>query len=132
MSQVASGCTAVVERGPSCMFIRLQNAEESNACEGLAEGIWNILRQHLTYCLVLEMEDVEVLPSVLIGQLVMLHKRIAAQGGILRLSGLHERNRQVLQTMRLDLPHYANRSDALLGPRRAKPRSAARDQAHLR
>ena len=125
MNALAEGWSAQIERGPDCLFIRLDCSAKDN-CDfsNLAEQIWSILTQHFTYRLVLELERVPLLRSELIGQLMMLQKRISDHDGMLRICGLSPGNQQVLRTCRIAprLPHYLNREDAVLGARPHRPR----------
>jgi anti-anti-sigma regulatory factor len=54
----------------------------------------------------------------------MLQKRISTHGGVMRVSGLSPSNQQVLRICRLDrqIPHYANREQAVWGQRPQQPR----------
>ena len=67
--------------------------------------------------IVLELDQIEVLNSHLIGQLVRLYKLIREHDGVLRLSGLSPYNLQMLHTCRLDdrLVPYHDRREAVLG-----------------
>ncbi len=123
MVQLSSGWSVQVERGPDWVFMKLDpdvNRMESN---GLADEIWTVLEKHLTYRLILEMEGVRTLASQLIGQLMLLQKRIYAHGGLLRLCGVSHGCQDALMISRLRsyLPLYGNRHEALLG-RPDKPR----------
>ena len=83
----------------------------------MADGLWELLQRHFTYWLVLELDQIEVLNSYLIGQLVRLYKLIRAHDGVMRLCGLSAYNRRVLQISRLDdrfLP-YRDRQEAVMG-----------------
>jgi anti-anti-sigma factor len=70
------------------------------------------------------MDQVEFLCSHLIGQLVMLQKRVLQHGGALRLCGLTPSCQEVLRLCRLItvLPVYESRSDAVMGRGLVKPR----------
>ena len=118
MLQLAPGWNLDVERGPDWLFVRL-HCEPDHIWDSppLAETLWSLLGQHFTMRLVLECEEMQLLHTTLLGQLVMLHKRVAQSGGLLRLSGLSRHNREVLQTCRLDgrLPNFADRNEAVLG-----------------
>jgi anti-anti-sigma factor len=119
------GWSVEVERGPDWLFVRLRGVEfGADASVSLAEEIWRMLEQEFTRRLVLEMQDVSVLPSELIAELVRLHKRISAHGGLMRLSGLSEANQKVLQQCRLAdrFPQFANRPDAVMGQHSNHPR----------
>ena len=76
MVQAAAGWELDVERGPDWLFVRprLANAQASDTPQ-LAEEIWALLEQNFSRRLVLEMDQVPLLYSHLIGQLVWLYKR---------------------------------------------------------
>ncbi len=117
--------TMDVERGPEWLFVRLHGPDNGEA-EGteLANRVWAALEQHFTYRLVLELDDVSLLRSYLLGQLVMLNKRIHSHGGMLRLSGLSDVNLEALKACRLDhsFSRYATREHAVMTHSPAKPR----------
>lgn len=104
-----------IDRGPGWLIVQLTPVDEPY--DNLADRLWGLLNQHFVYRLVLEMEYVDFLPSQLMGQLVMLHKRVLKHGGALRLSGLSEECLQALHTCRLDqaLPHFRSRAEAVRG-----------------
>src|SRR5207247_5632184 len=105
-----------LDRGPNCLFVRLC-PHCGPACEEaeLSERVADLLDQHLTNRLVLEMDQVDLLNSLLLGQLVDLSNRVRTQGGLIRLCGLSPFNQDVLRATRLDrrLPHYADRMAAV-------------------
>ncbi len=128
-----------VERGPDWLFVRLPDLggggsgaakakgpeEETGLCvEHLADQLWNLLNQHFVYRLVLEMEQVRLCSSSLMGQLVMLQKRVLQHDGALRLCGLSPQCQQALHLCRLDqvMPNFRNREDAVHGRAWTKPR----------
>ncbi len=113
-------CEFEVDRGPNCLLVKIKGLEDSADTPPLARNLWSVLEQHLTYRLVLEMDEVDSLDSHLIGQLLALGKRIEDRDGVLRLCGLSERNQQVLETCRLNehFLAYQDREDAIMGPRR--------------
>ncbi|HZZ74173.1 MAG TPA: hypothetical protein VFE24_18200 [Pirellulales bacterium] len=78
----------------------------------------------MTYRVVLELDEVALIHSYLLGQLVLLSKRAINHGGILRLCGLSPENQNVLHTCRLylGLPNYQDRGDAVRGHRPIQPR----------
>ena len=123
--EVAPEWSLAIDRGPDWMFIRLSPPRDGDTGEiALAEMIWDKLQQSFCHRVVLEMDDVKFLRSWLVGELVRLHKRVAANGGMLRLCGLSPANHDVLRISRLDdhFPAYRNRTDAVMGYRPAKPR----------
>jgi anti-anti-sigma factor len=113
-----------VERGPDWIFIR-PHPPAASWDEGppLAEAVWAILEQSFTYRVVLELDQLALLRSCLIGQLVMLAKRVHSHDGLLRVCGLSPQNYEVLAASRLNtvLPNYHDRSEALMASRR-RPR----------
>ncbi len=125
MLDVAPGWSVDVERGPDWLFVRLHaHTEAIFDAAGLADMLWQVLQQQLTHRLVLELDDLPILSSQLIGELVRLHKRIEQHDGLLRLVGLSERNLEALRLTRLDgsFPHYASREDAVMCHNGARPR----------
>jgi len=118
MTQLASGWQYDLERGPECLFVRLRSDDPNADAEPpLAQQLWSVLDEHLTYRLVLELDQIELLHSFLIGQLLLLGRRLHAQGGMLRLCGLSAHNRLALAALQLEdqLPTYKNRFDAVVG-----------------
>ena len=102
-----------VDRGPGWLFVRLHGGGFD--ADEVADRLWDILNKHFVHRVVLEMEDIEFLPSSLLGQLVMLQKRVMQRGGALRLCGLSPQCHETLHLCRLDqiLPCYQNRDDAI-------------------
>lgn len=125
-----------VARGPGCVIVRphyldpqlLAEAAETadtSAIEdltvseiaSLAEDIWAILEKHLTYRVVLDMDEVVQLTSRLLGQLVALQSRVDAHGGTVRVCGLSPSNENVLDIthLRSRIPCYDSRGEAVHG-----------------
>jgi len=114
-----------IDRGPDWLFIRLRPPPGPDSGEvPLAEMIWQRLEQSFCHRVVLELDDVRWMRSWMIGELVKLHKRLAASGGMMRLCGLSEANQEVLRACRLNdrFPAYRNRTDAVMGHRPMQPR----------
>ena len=126
MQTIAPGCELDVERGPDWLLVRIRHLDPTECDEpALADRLWQLLQQHFTYRLVLELDQVKVLNGRLVGELLELCRRIEKHEGVLRLCGLSPYSRQVLHACRLDerLPPYADREDAVMGrPHGAKPR----------
>src|SRR5262245_1298326 len=117
---VVPGWAMDLDRGPDWLFVRLRPPRHGDTQEfGLAETIWEMMEQSFNHRLVLEMEDVWLLRSWMVGELVKLHKRVASTGGTLRLCGMNDGNQDVLRTSRLDdrFPQYRTRGDAVMGHR---------------
>ncbi len=111
-----------IDRGPDWLFIRLH--PDSFDADNIAERLWEILDRHFIYRLVLELDDIDFLPSHMMGQLVMLQNRVMQHDGALRLCGMTPECEQALHLCRLDkvLPNFHCREDAVLGFVHAKPR----------
>ncbi len=126
MVQLAPQWTMDVERGPGWLFVRLHGPDDGDA-EGvdLADMLWSLMERHFAQRMILELDDVPLLRSSLIGNLVRLHKRIATHQGMLRICGLSNQQQEVLRACRIDgcIPQYASRTDAVMGTRHPiKPR----------
>ena len=125
MLETAQGWSVKVDRGPDWLFVRLYGSPDNGGdYSNLAEHIWTVLEQHFIYRLVLELDQVPTLPSSLIGQLVLLHKRLHMHNGLMRLCGLSDGQRSALESCRLEarFPHYGNRDEAVFGYRPLQPR----------
>ncbi len=123
--QVAAGWEFDVERGPHCLFVRLHapaNIFEEDA--SLARRIWDTLDNNLCRRVVIEMDELTILPSYLIGQLIQLQKRVHANDGFMRICGLRPECASLLEIHRLGdrLYPYADRHAAVMGHVVAKPR----------
>lgn len=119
-TQLSSAWTFDVESAANWSFIRLRGPDNGDA-EGtpLAEMIWQSLDCHPSRRVVLDMSEIKILRSVVVGQLVNLHKRICLQGGTLRVAGLSDDNYRVLVACRLHerFPRYASTDDAIMDDR---------------
>ena len=113
-----------VERGPGWLFVRLPDVPIYDQGMDLADQLWTLLNQHFVYRLVLEMDEVHLLSSSLMGQLVMLLKRVLQHDGALRLCGLSLSCQQALHLCRLDqiMPNFPTREAAVRAYACSKPR----------
>jgi anti-anti-sigma factor len=125
MLDTASGYELDVERGPDSLLVRVVQVDASIAdtCE-LAEQVWGLLKQHFTYRLVLELDEVGMLTAHLVGQLAELYERIERHDGLMRLCGLSPENRDVLHACGLEdrLVLYHDREEAVMGRCHPLPR----------
>ena len=118
MYETISGWELDVERGPNWLFVKVKGPKEANGdAFSLAERVWTLLQEHLADRLILELDDVGLFNSSLLGQLVLLHKRIGSHGGVMRLCGLSPHNQAVLHCCRLDerFSCYPTREEAVRG-----------------
>ena len=123
--QLAPGWHMDLEHGPEWLFVRLAPPEDLFADSvDLAGALWNFLEQEFTFRLVLELDQLPLLTSHLVGQLLRLSKRIYSHGGMLRICGLSDSNQQVLRISQLagKFSQYRDRHDAVMGHRPKNPR----------
>ena len=107
-----------VDRGPNWLFVKLRTHEAPQQdVPQFAEKLWSISSRHFIYRLVLELEDLEKLPSGMMGQLVMLQERLAQCGGALRICGLSPECEETLQSCQMDsaLQNHPSREAAVMG-----------------
>lgn len=131
MLQLAPGWTMAVERGPDWLFVRLSGSDSADLQDSgdlqetmLSDVLWSQLEQHLTYRLVLELQDVPLLCRETIDQLLLLQGKIDAQGGLLKVCGLSDENFEALnaQQSQARFPRYCNREEAVMGYPPNRPR----------
>ena len=61
MIEVAPGWSIDATRGPDWLFVRIHAGDSQwGSADGLADAIWNLLRQHFTNRVVLEMDDLQL------------------------------------------------------------------------
>jgi anti-anti-sigma factor len=125
MPAIAPGWEMKVDRGPGWIWAKVCHPDsDCSDTPPLADQLWSLLERHFTYRLLIELDDVNILNSFLLGQLILLQRRIRDHGGLMRLSGVSPFNLEVLRTHGLDgyLPVYSSFEDAVTGcfPRRAK------------
>ena len=124
MAELAPRWQADLERGPDCLIIRLRPSKNGPIEDRqLASEMWSLLEQHLVHRLILELDDVGELRRETLGELVKLSRQICERDGLLRICGLSENNRAMLQASRDSerMPHYATREAALM---RSRPLTA--------
>lgn len=125
MTQLATGWNLEVDRGPEWLIVRLAHDGSSLGQDvSFAEAAWNAMQQHFAQRIVLDLHEVPLIHSFLVGQLVLLHKRVTSGGGIMRVCGLTPTNESVLHTARLHdrFPNYESCEAAMHGHLPNKPR----------
>ncbi len=114
-----------VDRGPDWLFMRVRPPDDGfDDFVEFAETIWSLASAHFIYRVVLEMDEIQMLPSRLIGQLVLIQKRLRTRGGVLRLSGLSDECQGVMHSCRLDdnLKSFPDRESAVKAVLPERPR----------
>lgn len=124
MVELALGWDLEVERGPDWLFVRVERADACDESPQLAEKVWELMQQQFMSRVVLELDHLQTISSYVIGQLVLLHKRVTTNGGLIRLSGLSQGAYEVLEIARLAdrFPRYRDRTEAVRGYRPMQPR----------
>ena len=103
MTNIAHGWELREERQDAWLCVTLTPQDgEADATPPVAEAVWEAANRHHVQQLVLELYDLQLLHSYLVGQLVLLARRVHAARGALRLVGLSEQNVQVLRACRLE------------------------------
>ena len=107
-----------VDRGPNWLFVKLRSREATpGQVSQFADKLWSISSRHFIYRLVVELENLEEMPSGMMGQLVMLQERLAQCGGALRICGLSPECEEKLNNCHIDsaLQNHPSREAAVMG-----------------
>ena len=131
MLETATGWGLDVDRGPDWIFVRVHPRDGFDDAPGLAESVWTVLEQHFIYRVVLEIDEIALLHSPIIGQLVLLSKRVHTHGGLLRLCRVYGgRGRLVVDDV--DGGHVRRAAARGGGARNIQLAEAAEILGHLR
>ncbi len=117
MLAIAPGWELKVERGPQWLWVKLEHPEPlCSDCPPLAEQVLSLMERHFVHRLVLELDDLDLLNSYLLGQLIVLDRHIREQDGLLRLTGVSPHNQEVLETHGLKgrFALYSDLTDAVM------------------
>ncbi len=124
--QLAPGWRTKLEHGPDWLFVKLYGPHGVDAdVTGLAESLLMLLREELTRRMVVELDEVEAISADFVQELLGLHDRLGAEGGLLRLCGLSCEHQELLREIDelCRLPQFRNRQEAVMGFHRpGKPR----------
>ena len=114
---VADGLEMEVDRGPNWLMVKLRCEDPIDDAPQIADELWSIASRHFIYRLVLELEELDSLPSGFMGQLVLLQERLAQCDGALRICGLSPECEESLHSCQLEsaLPNHASREQAVMG-----------------
>lgn len=104
-----------INRIDDWIVVRLSAADEQIE---LANAVWTALEQASIYRVILKLDQLNVLRSRLVGDLVRIYKLVQEKQGAIRLCGLSDSNQMVLRMNRLDgrLPHYPDLQAAMSDP----------------
>ena len=117
MLKVVPGWELDVERGPDCLLVKVRKPRRrAGSAPRLAEVLWSVVEQHFTYRLVVELDQIKTLDDEILGQLLLLHDRVAERGGLMRICGLSPRNHRLLLQRQLEdrLVPYQDRVEAVM------------------
>ena len=118
MIETISGWQLDVDRGPNWLFVKVRRPKEPTwDTPRLAERVWALLQEHFADRLILDLDEIGFVTSSFLGQLILLYKRIASHGGMMRLCGLSSQAQEVLHCCHLDqrFSCYPNREEAVMG-----------------
>jgi hypothetical protein len=123
---LAPGWKTELDRGPDWLFVRLYGPDGDAAdATGIAESLCLLLRQEFMRRVVLELDQLAMLPQDLIDELMLLHDALDREGGMLRLCGLCEEHQEILDQNDFSnrITQFRDREEAVLGfYRPSKPR----------
>jgi len=122
---VGYGWYVDVESAEECLFLTLRAEGDCFGSEPpLADALWTIAAQYSDHRLVIDMHALTWLTSYIVGQLILVHKRVHMHGGWLRLCRLSDANCQVIRLLRLSdrFPNFPSRQEAASNHRPQKPR----------
>lgn len=135
MPTLTRGWLFEVERGPSCLYVHpipqpMSSLEtDSDVIEdpaiGFCDAIWELMDQHLSCRVVLELDQVADISPQFVNELVQLHQRVESHAGIVRLCGLCDESREMLahsDVGRVSELGFATRDEALMAGRAGRPR----------
>jgi anti-anti-sigma regulatory factor len=121
MFAILPGCELQVKRGPDWLIVKIQSLDGCEENSPLAEIIWALMQQHLAHRLVLELDQIPVLNSFMIEQMILLYRKIYEHDGVMRLCGLSAYNRRVLHSLENRFEVCRSSIDAVKGNIMQKP-----------
>jgi anti-anti-sigma regulatory factor len=115
---VVDGLELNVDRGPNWLFVKVRTKKAPRkTVPRLADNLWAISARHFIYRLVVELDELDELPSAWMDELVELQSRLAECGGALRICGMSPECEETLQSCQTDtvLMNHSSRAEAVLG-----------------
>ena len=125
MIETAQGWRLEADVAGEWLAVRIgREGDHAPSEPALAESIWLLAERRERRRLAVEFDHTLALTSLLVGQLILLHKRAHLNGGTVRVCGLSPENDRILRLMGLSerFPNYATREAALAGELPNKPR----------
>jgi anti-anti-sigma regulatory factor len=130
---VTDGLKLEVERGPNWLFVKLRpHGAPLDKVPHIADKLWSIASRHFIYRLVLELDELETMPSEMMSQLVLLQERLAQCDGALRICGMSPECEETFHecAMETALLNHSTRAEAVMGSGEYAPISRAAHLAH--
>lgn len=112
-----SGWSLQIDESPEWWFVTIGVQPGETGEVGLAETLWDAAAEDGMRRFVIELNRSTLLTSILIGQLVLLHKRAWLESGVVRICGWSDVQYSVLEQMQLAdrFPNYPTREAAVMG-----------------
>ncbi len=101
--------------GVTVIGIKARGVLDPETAEAIGEQVLNVLEEHGAARLVVDLSTVETMNSLMLGNLINLHKKAEADGGRLALCHVHPKLQEVFDVFRLPrlLHIYADEAEAL-------------------
>jgi len=90
--------------------------------QSLSNSIWEAMRQHFVNRVLIEIDQVKLLPQNIADEMIDLKEKVAAQGGILRFAGHSEAFEHEMEVQHVGLNLYPTRETAVMGEFGRRPK----------
>lgn len=112
------GWQVAIDTSPEWWFVRIEgNAAGSLDGGGFVDQLWERAERENITRFVVELSESAMLTSLLVGQLIQLHKRAHLAGGVARICNWGDEHYDSLSLLRVAdrFPNYDSREAAVLG-----------------
>ena len=113
------------ERGPEWLFVKLccqPSLKHTLPPESMSAAIWEAMRQHFVSRVLIEIDQLKLLPQNIVDEMIDLNEKVAAQGGILRFAGHSEAFEHEMETQHFGLNLYPTPETAVMGDFGRRPK----------
>jgi len=124
MKTVRTGWDFEVRRGEGWLVIQCIPPDRRADRTPLARDLCELIDRCLADRVVLELDRLESLSAFLVNELLAVHRFVDGNGGLLRLCGLTDKDRKLLDRLGLStiLPAFHDLEEAVMGGFAPKPR----------